>query len=234
MHGEGVPEAAVWLGMVVAYVWTVRSLARLGWKHDGERAEASDDVVERRLHVVDPTPPVENRPAVVPAAATRQMEPRIADLLTAELVVSSLEAGGRDDAMSTLAMRVAACHPEVDVERLVEALREREGQVTTALVDGVAIPHARIDGLDRTVAVFARSLSGIRWESLDGELTHLIFLLAGPAALPGAYLKVLAGVSRLLSGARCRARLLEATGDAELLAVLREEEDSSLRKARAA
>ena len=235
MHGESVPEAAVWLGMVGAYVWSVRSLARLGWEHDGDcPAEASDDVGEHRLRVAGSTPSVENRPAVAPVAVARQTETRIADLLTAELVVSALEAGGRDDVMNALATRVAACHPQVDAGRLVEALREREGQMTTALVDGVAIPHARLDGLDRTVAVFARSVNGIRWESLDGEPTRLIFLLAGPADLPGAYLKVLAGASRLLSGARCRARLLEATGDAELLAVLREEEDRSFRTARAA
>ena len=77
----------------------------------------------------------------------RQTETRIADLLTAELVVSALEAGGRDDVMNALATRVAACHPQVDASRLVEALRERERQMSTALVDGVAIPHARLDGL---------------------------------------------------------------------------------------
>jgi mannitol/fructose-specific phosphotransferase system IIA component (Ntr-type) len=185
--------------------------------------------------VVGPMRRGENRAAVVPAAMARKMEPRIADLLTAELVVPSLEAGERDDVIAALVLRVAACHPRVDAGRLLEALREREGQVTTALVDGVAIPHARLDGLDRTVAAFARSASGIRWESLDGEPTRLIFLLAGPADQPGAYLKALAGVSRLLRGARCRARLLGAAGAAELLAVLREEEDDrGPRNARAA
>jgi PTS system nitrogen regulatory IIA component len=226
MHGDDVPAAAGWLGMAGAYAWTVRSLARLGWEQDGERpAEVGDAAAAQRLRVLAPR----RRDDGPPAAETR-----IADLLTADLVVPSIDAPARDDVIEALAIRVASSHPGIEAERLVDAIREREAQMTTALVDGVAIPHARLEGLDRTVAAFARSSSGIRWESLDGELTHLIFLLAGPAAQQGSYLKALAGVSRLLSHARCRARLLEAAGEAELLAVLREEEDRSLRKARAA
>src|SRR5439155_1048387 len=96
-------------------------------------------------------------------------------------------------------------------ERLRDAGRRERWPV------GLAIPHARLAGLERTVAAFARSRTGIQWESVDGKPTHLVFLLAGPADLPGAYLKVLAGVSRLLSDERCRARLMEAESETELL-----------------
>ncbi len=192
----------------------VRSLARLGRKDaDGRR---------------------ERREVAAPALTPRGADARIGDLLCAELVVPALNADGRDDVIETLAARVAGYHPGVDAARLVAALREREGQMTTALVDGVAIPHARMPGLARTVAAFARSAAGIPWDSLDGVPTRLIFLLAGPADLPGSYLKTLAGVARLLSGTRCRTRLLEAAGEAEMLAVLRDEEERGLRSARAA
>jgi nitrogen PTS system EIIA component len=214
MRTESVSASPFWAGMAVAYGWTVRSLARLGWKDQDGRSE--------------------RRQAGAPAPAARSADARIGDLLRAELVVPAICADGRDDVIETLATRMAACHPGLDAERLVAALREREGQMTTALVDGVAIPHARMPGLDRAVAAFARSPGGIRWDSLDGVPTRLIFLLAGPADLPGPYLKTLAAVSRLLSGARCRTRLLEAAGEAEMLAVLRDEEDRGLRSVRAA
>jgi len=158
----------------------------------------------------------------------------ITDLLTEELVVAALDARGSDEVIETLGLRVAAQHRDIERDRLVRALRERERQITTALGDGVAIPHARLAGLDRTVAAFARSKAGIPWESVDGKPTHLVFLLAGPADQPGAYLKVLAGVSRLLSDERCRARLMEAENEAELLLVLRDEETRSRRAVRAA
>lgn len=206
MRTESVSASPFWAG--------VRALARLGRKDADGRSEL--------------------REVAVPAPTPARADARIGDLLHAELVLPALSAGGRDDVIETLAARVAACHRGVDAARLVAALREREDQMTTALVDGVAIPHARLPGLDRTVAAFARSAAGIRWDSLDGVPTRLIFLLAGPADLPGPYLKTLAGVARLLSGARCRTRLLEAAGEVEMLAVLRDEEDRGLRSARAA
>jgi mannitol/fructose-specific phosphotransferase system IIA component (Ntr-type) len=155
----------------------------------------------------------------------------ITDLLSEQLVFPALDAGGSDEAIAMLAMRLAAFHRDVDRDGLLHALRERERQVTTALGDGVAIPHARLAGLDRTVAAFARSRAGVPWESIDGKPTHLVFLLAGPADSPGAYLKVLAGVSRLLSDERCRIRLMEAEGETDLLFVLREAESRTRRAA---
>src|SRR5262249_61083169 len=107
------------------------------------------------------TNPVE----VVRAAPAQDVQARIADLLTAELVVSSLEADGRDDVIEALAVRVAACPPAVDAGRLMEALREREEQMTTGVGGGTAIPHARLDGLGRPVAAFARGSSAIPWAS---------------------------------------------------------------------
>jgi fructose PTS system EIIBC or EIIC component len=206
MRTERVSASPFWAG--------VRALARLGRKDADGRSDG--------------------REIAAPAFKPTTADARIGDLLRVELVLPAVCADGRDDIIETLAARVAACHPGVDAARLVAALREREDQMTTALVDGVAIPHARMSGLDRTVAAFARSAVGIAWNSLDGVPTRLIFLLAGPADLPGSYLKTLAGVARLLSGARCRTRLLEAAGEAEMLAVLRDEEDRGLRNARAA
>jgi len=155
----------------------------------------------------------------------------LTDLLSEQLVFPALDAGGSDEAIEMLAIRLAAFHRDVDRDGLLHALRERERQVTTALGDGVAIPHARLAGLDRTVAAFARSRAGVPWESIDGKPTHLVFLLAGPADSPGAYLKVLAGVSRLLSNEGCRIRLMEAESETDLLFVLREAESRTRRAA---
>ena len=222
MQGDEGGGLLAWFGVIGGYAWTVRSLARV------RPSQAPRNVVAPRgLRRVDGVPAVRQ-----PQPGRVQMG--ITDLLTEELVVAALDARGSDEVIETLGMRVAAQHRDIERDRLVRALRERERQITTALGDGVAIPHARLAGLDRTVAAFARSKAGIPWESVDGKPTHLVFLLAGPADQPGAYLKVLAGVSRLLSDERCRARLMEAENEAELLLVLRDEEARSHRAVRAA
>ena len=228
-QGEESAGLLAWLGLIGGYAWTVRSLARVR-----RRPAAGDVAAARGLRLIAAASPRAPQPPAARQPASGRVQMRITDLLTKELVLPALDARGSDEVIETLGMRVAAQHRDIERDRLVQALRERERQVTTALGDGVAIPHARLAGLERTVAAFARSRTGIQWESVDGKPTHLVFLLAGPADLPGAYLKVLAGVSRLLSDERCRARLMEAETETALLLVLREEEVRGRRGLRAA
>ena len=147
----------------------------------------------------------------------------ISELLAPELLVPELTATTKDEALAELAGRIAERHPDVEREHLLAVLRERETQASTGLGDGVAIPHARLAGLDRMIAVFARSTVGIDWDAPDGRPAHLVLLLAGPADQPGTYLKTLAGASRLLREPARRDRLMNADAN-EILAILRTEE----------
>src|SRR5262249_28598289 len=128
---------------------------------------------------------------------------------------------------------VHAHQPSIDVARFVDALHARERDVTTALGDGIAIPHARMTGLDRPVAAFARSRDGIAWGALDGRPTHFVFALAGPVE-GGTSLKVVSAGPGALAPPRCGARLPEAADAAALLAVLADEDARSRRIDRAA
>ena len=159
---------------------------------------------------------------------------RISDVLSVELVLPAITGRTKDEVLDTLAGHLAAFHPSLDGGRLTAALRERERQMSTALVDGVAIPHARVAGLAQAVAAFARSDAGVACDSHDGRPTHLFFVLAVPVEAPGTHLKLLATVSRLLSDARCRARLMNAADAPAVLAALCEEERRVLPSARAA
>src|SRR5262249_3057674 len=59
-RGSGGPETAVWLGLIVGYAWSGRSLARLGWEHGRDSPEpASERPAERMVRAIGPTNPVE-------------------------------------------------------------------------------------------------------------------------------------------------------------------------------
>src|SRR5258705_11636879 len=105
---------------------------------------------------------------------------KIADILSEAMVVPVL--GGRDklNVIVELAGVVAREHPEIDLGRLVQALEDRERLNSTALGEGVAIPHGKLPGLKRVIAAFGRSPGGIDFSSLDGKPTHLFFLLVAP------------------------------------------------------
>ena len=157
----------------------------------------------------------------------------ISSLLTPELVLPALPAQAKAEVLETLAAHVGLVHPHVDARRLADALHERERQSTTALENGVAIPHVRLAGLPGPLAALARSTTGI-CDAADGRPTRLFLLLVVSAEQPGSHLKLLANAARLLSDAGCRTRLLEAPSAVELLAVLREHEERAQRSVRAA
>jgi nitrogen PTS system EIIA component len=150
---------------------------------------------------------------------------KITDILTADMIVPALRGRTKGDVIDELASVVAAGHPEIDRTRLVQALEDRERLNSTALGEGVAIPHGKLPGLQRVIAAFGRSLGGVDFQSLDQKPTHLFFLLVAPEDSAGAHLKALARISRLLKDEAFRRRLIEAGTANELYAIIREEDD---------
>jgi PTS system nitrogen regulatory IIA component len=149
---------------------------------------------------------------------------KIEDILSEELVLPDLNAGTKTDALVELSTAVARQHSELDRLRLVQALEDRERLNSTALGDGVAIPHGKLPGIKRVFAAFARSVKGIDFHSLDGKPTHLFFLLVAPEDSAGAHLKALARISRLLKDEGFRARLMQAPDAHALFETIREED----------
>jgi PTS system nitrogen regulatory IIA component len=149
---------------------------------------------------------------------------RIDDFLAPEMVVPALQGRTKDDVIEELAEVVSKHHPEIDHWRLVGALQDRERLNSTALGEGVAIPHGKLPGVKRVVAAFGRSPQGVDFNSLDGKPTHLFFLLVAPEDSAGAHLKALARISRLLKDESFRARLMQAGDAVSLYGIIREED----------
>ena len=92
---------------------------------------------------------------------------------------------------------LSAREPSFDSAAAVQAIREREALAPTVIAPGVAMPHARLADLDRTLVAVATSVEGIKL-SPDGEPARLVILVLTPSTAPAAYLSVVASISRLL------------------------------------
>src|SRR5918999_5089314 len=140
---------------------------------------------------------------------------KITDFLNAQSIISDL--AGRDKAavLDELAQKFPAAEATLNSKRVLDVLAEREKISTTAIGEGVAIPHGKLAGVDRIYAVFARSKKGVDFASLDGEPTRLFFALIAPEDGAADHLKALARISRLLREAPLRARLLQARSSDE-------------------
>jgi nitrogen PTS system EIIA component len=151
---------------------------------------------------------------------------RITDILTSEdLIASQLSGKSKAEVLTELAHHLASRYEEVDERRLVEVLWERERLGSTAIGDGIAIPHGKLAGLRGVVGMFGRHKEGVDFDSLDGNPTRLFFLLVAPEESVGQHLKALARVSRLLKDSAFRGHLVDAGSAAEILTLIRSEDE---------
>ena len=150
---------------------------------------------------------------------------KITDFLPERLVMPSLQSTTKEEVLRELAHDLAAVHTEIEEERLVQVLWERERLGSTAIGDGIAIPHGKLPGLTRVLGAFGRHHAGVEFQSLDGRLTRLFFVLVAPEDSAGMHLKALARVSRLLKDVSFRNHLLQAEDQRSLYALIREEDE---------
>lgn len=111
---------------------------------------------------------------------------------------------------------MAATHRGLDQRMVFEVLNEREHLGSTAIGNGVAMPHGKVKGLDSLVGCLIRLPSPIDFDAPDGKPVDLIAALLAPETGGGEHLRVLARLSRMLRDPRqCAA--LRACSDGESL-----------------
>ena len=142
----------------------------------------------------------------------------IDDLLTPAGVVANLRAATKRQALQELARRAASLTGERDEHKVFEALWERE-QLGSTGIGGTAVPHGRLPGLARPLAMFARLEKPIDFEAIDGQPVDLVFLLLTPSDAGANHLKALARLSRLLRNRAICAKL-RGTDDADAIYAL--------------
>lgn len=94
--------------------------------------------------------------------------------------------------------------------RLLEALLEREALGSTGLGSGVAVPHARLEGVERVTGVFVRLDTPVAYGAVDDRPVDLMFALFAPPRAGAEHLRALAAVSRALRSAEVREQLRQA------------------------
>lgn len=152
---------------------------------------------------------------------------RIADILNEDRVIADLSASSRDDALSQIvAVLVQHGPPDLDGERVLSLLVQRERAGSTGIGNGIAIPHCKVPGLQAPVACFARSSAGVDFSSLDSKPAHLILALFAPEGRASLHLKALARASRLFQDGAFRQRLLELEDRRELWAAILKKDEA--------
>ena len=111
-------------------------------------------------------------------------------------------------------------HKLDDVEVAFAAIMEREASMSTGMQDGIALPHAKIDGVEHLVAAVGLKPGGMDFASLDGKPTNIVVLSLSPTKNPESHLQYLAAVGKSLRSAATRAKILAAPNPGAVAAIL--------------
>ncbi len=146
----------------------------------------------------------------------------IGDLLDRGAVAPRASAAGKRQALCVVAETAARVFG-LKTADVLDAVLEREAMGSTGVGYGVALPHARLKGLDRMRGVFVRLEQPVEFEAVDDRPVDLIFALFAPPDAGAEHLRALARVARLLRQADLREHLRQAHGADAIHALLAQE-----------
>jgi PTS system nitrogen regulatory IIA component len=141
---------------------------------------------------------------------------QLSEIIDDNCIIPDLKARDKKGVLEELAEVLSNHDLSIDREALVKVLVEREHLGSTGIGDGVAIPHGKLDGVERPVISFGRSKDGLDFDSMDGQPAYLFFLLVAPENSSGVHLQVLAKIAKMLKNSAFRKKLMEASTAAEL------------------
>jgi mannitol/fructose-specific phosphotransferase system IIA component (Ntr-type) len=148
------------------------------------------------------------------SAIKRRGAIRVIDFLAENLVIPALASRTRAEAVRELATRACVQAPSLPLDGIVESALAREQELGTAVGDGVAIPHVRVDGAKKPVLAVGRAPQGIDWDAPDGQPVRYVFFLVSPAGIHDMHVQALAEICRVMQVPRNRERM-EGAKDAQ-------------------
>jgi PTS system nitrogen regulatory IIA component len=155
---------------------------------------------------------------------------KVVDFLSPDAIIPALTGSTKTQVLAEMSAFLAGRKEggdkvAIDPLALQRVLEERELLASTAIGDGIAIPHGKLESVDRLVGALGRSVPGLAFDSIDGKPTHLVFMLVAPSNSAGIHLKALARLSRLFRDASFRQRLLDADRAAAIYQTIVEEDN---------
>ncbi|MDR2395854.1 MAG: PTS sugar transporter subunit IIA [Endomicrobium sp.] len=149
---------------------------------------------------------------------------KIMDFLSQDSILVDLKATDKKSAIVELAGVLKNTEKIKDTDDIINVVLEREKLGSTGIGQGVAIPHGKTDLLQEQIGVLGISRKGIEFNSLDGELVHIIFLLVGPVEVAGQHLKALSRISRLFKDKFLRQAIKDAKTAQEVVKLIQQED----------
>ncbi len=151
----------------------------------------------------------------------------IEQLITPERVRCESGIETKEQALLRIGELIGAADSNLAAEEVSQRLMAREQLGSTGLGHGVALPHARIEGVAKPLGTLVRLSQGIDFDAFDKAPVDLLFALVVPEHFTDEHLQILAALAEMFSDSALCEHLRRSTSDTELYAALREGQPSS-------
>jgi PTS system nitrogen regulatory IIA component len=145
---------------------------------------------------------------------------KIQDILQKNGILTNLESTDKSEILTQMAKYLASLYDITDQDLIVRKIIDRETEMSTGIGYGIAIPHARIEGIDRLFMIAGRSVKGIDFNSIDEQPVHLLFMMLSPANASSQYTNILSSLSRIMSYEEIRNSLIESDDAEKFLGII--------------
>lgn len=149
---------------------------------------------------------------------------KITDLLKSDLICLDLEAQNKTEAIDKMVEILYKADRLYNKDDYKKAIFAREDLSSTGLEEGIAIPHAKTSAVKIPSIAFGRISNGVDYESMDGELTNMIFMIAAPENSNDTHIETLSRLTTFFLDDDFRKNLLNAQGVEEVLKVIENKE----------
>lgn len=146
---------------------------------------------------------------------------KFADYLSKDLVLLDLPCRTKSEVIEFMSKKVCEHYSLKCSLEITRAVFQREDICSTGVGGGLAVPNSKADVLDKVFVVFGRSVQGVDWQALDGQLVHYIFLVLAPERLCVEYLNVLSQISKILKRQPIKDILRQAKTPEEIIETIR-------------
>lgn len=151
----------------------------------------------------------------------------IFSLLSTQTILPNLQANDKTEVLDKMVSSLRDQVSGGELERIREAVFEREKIMSTGVGKGLAIPHGKAAGIEQTYAAFAILEDPVDYEAIDDQPVSMVFLLVGPQASNSLHIKMLSRISRLMNNSEFRERLRTCTTAEDIIEQFKEEEHVS-------
>lgn len=135
---------------------------------------------------------------------------QVSDILSVNRIAGDVPAASKKRLLEKVSHLIADNDPNLSEGEVFESLLSRERLGSTGVGRGVAIPHGRLAGVDRTVGAFVRLGESVDYDAVDGEPVNLLFALLVPENSTEEHLQLLATLAEMFSDEQLLNRLREA------------------------